>query len=185
MRAPVIDPAVIAAEADVPAEVTHWWGWFIAEPVKDDPKSIIYLDSRYEPTRSPSWPPGYIAPPLPITRGDRRKPNQKVPVRKRNVVRKSYQYARTCERLRQANIDFPDLFTHPIVIGARYQLFKVPIPTNIDLDLPNRRVENGIVYTYRRIDRHYRGIDKDDEKTPDQIEHSLLSNFRAARKISK
>ena len=175
-------------KADKPKdEPTHSWGWIIDEPVYDDPTSIIYLDSRYEPTTSPSWPPGYKAPPLPAVVGVRRnKDKPRYPMNKRKVVRKSHQYRRICERLQQAHIDNKELFTHPIVIGARYNVYPVPNPTDDDMDLPNRRLINGVLYTYRKIDKNYKGVTKTTaEMTEKEREHQMLSNFRSAKVVSK
>ena len=76
----------------------------------------------------------------------------------------------------------PEKYKHKIVLGARHEIFRVPPPTSADLGMSNKRIVNGILYTYIRIDRDYTGVVRTPEEMNElETEHAVLSNFRTIR----
>ena len=175
-------PAAVTA----PVKPIQWWGWIIHEPVQGDPNSVIHVDSRYRLCDSPSWPVGYETPPISVVKGKGESDRARVPKSKRVTQRKGHQHQRECDRFQRAHWNDPVKFPHPVVIGERYKVHKVPTPTEVDIDMWNKRMVNGILYTYMRIDRNYKGVVKSNAEMRElETEHNVLSNFRTVRHIGK
>ena len=178
---PIVDPAELA---NPPSDVVEYFGWVQAPPTAGDPESTIYLDSRGrdDPTLSQSWPPGYVHPAIVVQKGSNPGERSRVSQRKRVSRRKTHKFTRPIGRMFKARMNNPDLFKHPIVLGARHEIHRVPPPTSADLEMSNKRVVNGIVYTYVRIDRDYTGVVRTTEELNElETEHAVLSNFRTIR----
>ena len=185
--APTVTTAPTVNAPTVPEE--EWWGFVTEErpSITTDPSRVtIHLHGQYNPVDSPYWPVGYVAKPITVVKGHSARPRGRVPKRKRVTKRKGHQHGRECLRLQRAHEDDPENFPYKIEIGARHQIYRVPTPTATDLDLPNRRVINGVVWTYRRINKDYQGEVKTGTELDDaELEHAVLSNFRAAKDLGK
>ena len=173
-----------SATSVVPAGITReqWYGWIKPEPVIGDPTSVIHVDGRYPITSTPYWPVGYVTPKIKVMVGKGDAERARVPKNKRLTRRKGHQHQRECERFRRAHWVDPITFPHPVKIGERHQIFKVPTPTTADFEMWNKRMLNGVLWTYMKIDEDYKGVVMTtDEITEEQLNHAVLSNFRTVK----
>ena len=179
---PLGNPDEPLPEADTDEE--EYFGWVQPPPTAGDPESTIFLDirGRDDPTLSQSWPKKYVHPPIPVQKGAGAGVRSRVSKRNRLSKRKGHKFSRTISRIWKARMDDPEKNTHPIVLGARHEIYRVPAPTLADLSMSNKRVVNGILYTFMKIDRDYLGVVRTTEELNElETEHAVLSNFRTIR----
>ena len=135
-------------------EPKTYWGFKSLE-VNQTAGAPIFIDFSYPPTESPSVAIGESLPPVVIKRGGTRR-RGKYPAKKRIGGKKGKPFRAACLRLLKAQSQSGTLHLRPYIMGARWPVVEVPAPTIRDLMRPQRReLPNGLVITYRQIDRTF------------------------------